>query len=381
MRLRPCAVFVLGVFVALPGCRKKPPAPVVRELTAAEVSRFVRSDVGDKRGWAADVRLALKSAGQPVDADHVCQVLAIVEQESGYDADPAVPGLGRVVQGELDRMFEKLGPAAAMARAALLDHRAPGHERTFDARLAGIRTEQDADLLYREIVAFHRARYPGLSRAMDLLAPDLVEKTNPITTAGSMQVSVSWAVDEADADDASLLRDSLYTRAGGLKYGTARLFAHDAPYDSPRYRFADYNAGVYASRNAALQAQLSAVTGRPLATDGDFLLYDNDGEARRKQSKTVGALMVFRARHAPHLSESRIRRDAAQEKSAAFDDTETVEALRAAYTRETGKAAVYAMVPDVALHSPKMKSGRSTRWFTDNVMIRYNDCLGRSGRK
>ena len=64
-----------------------------------------------------------------------------------------------------------------------------------------------------------------------------------------------------------------------------------------------------------------------------------------------------------------------------FDDTATVEALRAAYTQQTGKAAVYAMVPDVALHSPKMKSGRSTRWFTDNVMIRYNDCLGRSGRK
>ncbi|HCH63880.1 MAG TPA: hypothetical protein DFR83_13825 [Deltaproteobacteria bacterium] len=39
------------------------------------------------------------------------------------------------------------------------------------------------------------------------------------------------------------------------------------------------------------------------------------------------------------------------------------------------------MVPDVALHSPKMKSGRSTRWFTDNVMIRYSDCLGRSAGK
>ena len=326
-----------------------------------------------------DVRLALKSAGQPVDADHVCQVLAIVEQESGYDADPAVPGLGRVVQGGSTGCSRSLALQLRwrVQRCSTIARRAGAY---LEARLAGIRTEQDADLLYREIVAFHRARYPGLSRAMDLLAPDLVEKTNPITTAGSMQVSVSWAVDEADADDSALLRDSLYT-GRWAEYGTARLFAHDAPYDSPRYRFADYNAGVYASRNAALQAQLSVLTGRPLATDGDFLLYDNDGDARRKQSKTVGALMTFRARHAPHLSESRIRRDAAQEKSAAFDDTETVEALRAAYTRETGKAAVYAVVPDVALHSPKMKSGRSTRWFTDNVMIRYNDCLGRSGRK
>ncbi|HCH66616.1 MAG TPA: DUF1615 domain-containing protein, partial [Deltaproteobacteria bacterium] len=300
----------------------------MRDLSVAEVSRFVRSDVDDKRGWAADLRLALKSARLPVDAEHVCQVLAIVEQESGYEADPAVPGLGRVVQGELDRMFEKLGPVASTARAALLDHRAPGRDRTFEQRLSQIRTEQDADLLYREIVAFHRSRHPTLGRAMDLLAPDLVEQTNPITTAGSMQVSVSWSLDQAENDDSDLLRDVLYTRAGGLQYGTARLFAHDAPYDSPRYRFADYNAGFFASRNAALQAQLTAVTGRPLATDGDFLLYDKNGEARWKRSNTLNALLVFRAEHASHLSESRVRRDAAREKSAAFDDTQTIRALR-----------------------------------------------------
>ncbi len=347
----------------------------------AEVARYVRSDVQDKRGWAADVRLALKADGRPIDPVHVCQVLAIVEQESGYEADPTVPGLGKVVKGELDRLFGKLGPAAATVRAALLDHRAPGRERTFEQRLTDIQTEQDADVLYREIVQFHRAQHPSLARALDLFAPELVEKTNPISTAGSMQVSVSWAMAHADVEDPDLLRDELYTRAGGLKYGTARLFVHEAPYESPRYRFADYNAGVYASRNAALQAQLTAVTGRPLATDGDFLLYDDDGDPRWKRSKTLDALLVFRAAHATQLSEARVRRDAAQEKSSSFDQTDTVTALRAVYAAKTGTAPSYAQVPDVALHSPKMKSGRSTGWFADNVMRRYRECRERPGRK
>lgn len=380
MRRAPCASVVLAVGLAGTACKHKPPASAARDLTVVEVARFVRSDVTDKRGWAADVRLALKRAERPVDADHVCQVLAIVEQESGYEADPSVPGLGKVVKGELDRLFAKLGPAAAPARSALLDHVGAGATTTFEQRLSAIRTEQDADVLYREIVDYHRARHPTLSRAMDLLAPDLVEAANPITTAGSMQVSVAWALEAAGDDGAAHVRDALYTRSGGLLYGTMRLFVHEADYDQPRYRFADYNAGVYASRNAALQAQLSAVTGRALALDGDFLLYDKDGDPRWKRSNSLDALYAFRDAHAPTWTDGQVRRDAKKEKSAAFDATVTVETLRSVYAAEKGRRPVYAQVPDVALESPKMKAGRSTKWFADSVQRRYDDCLGRPGR-
>jgi len=376
--LRP--LLLAGVLLA--GCKQKPLPKVDRDLSVSEVARFIRSDVKDKRGWAADARLALSSARQPVNPHSVCQVLAIVEQESGYEADPAVPGLGKVVKGELDAMFDKLGPAAGPVRSALLGHVGPGATQTFEARLGRVRTEQDADQLYREIVDFHRAAHPGMARAMDILAPDLVERFNPITTSGSMQVSVAWAIEAGDRDELSptQVRDLLYTRVGGLKYGTARLFAHDAPYDSPKYRFADYNAGLYASRNAALQEQLSGLTGRKLALDGDFMLYDSDGDFRRKTSNTLAALLVFRSTYAPELSERQVRRDARLEKTADFDDTATVRALRAAVSDRSDKAATYARLPDVALESPKMKSGRSTRWFADNVQRRYDQCRARSKR-
>jgi hypothetical protein len=43
------------------------------------------------------------------------------------------------------------------------------------------------------------------------------------------------------------------------------LFGHQAEYTEALHRFADYNAGVYASRNAAIQAQVARLTGAKLA--------------------------------------------------------------------------------------------------------------------
>ena len=63
-----------------------------------------------------------------------------------------------------------------------------------------------------------------------------------------MQVSIAFA--EAQAQGAALslpdqghVRREVFTRRGGLYFGTAHLLAYAAPYDQPLYRFADFNAG------------------------------------------------------------------------------------------------------------------------------------------
>ena len=83
-----------------------------------------------------------------------------------------------------------------------------------------------------------------------------IDDLNPVTTAGPMQVQVSFARGMSGLSDAET-RELLYTRFGGVRFGTARLLGYAAAYDDVLYRFADYNAGMYSSRNAAFQEQLA----------------------------------------------------------------------------------------------------------------------------
>jgi len=182
-----------------------------------------------------------------------------------------------------------------------------------------------------------------------------------------MQVSVAWAQDTSKLADETV-RDLLYTRRGGVGFGTARLFAHEAHYDRPIYRFADYNAGLYASRNAAFQVRLAKVVGADLAPDGDLLVYNERGKPSGEDGETMRAILAWRERFALDLTEARVRSDARKEKERGSERTGLWERLG---------ATPYAIVPDVALESPKMAPGRTTRWFAERVDKRYRECLAR----
>ena len=85
------------------------------------------------------------------------------------------------------------------------------------------------------------------------------------------------------------LRDELYTRQGGVNYGTRMLLGYRAGYASRLHVFADYNAGRYASRNAAFQHMVAKLSGAELALDGDLLLYEGGKPEERGQRHGEGA--------------------------------------------------------------------------------------------
>lgn len=350
-------------------------------LSLAEIAAKVRPDAKDREGWAEDVRAALTAAEQIPDEAHVCQVLAVIEQESGYETDPVVPGLPAIARGAIEERLSMFGPASDLGIDWLLSPVPEGQTQSFGARLEKVRTEQDLDRLFRDLVTYHQDKMPKLlAQATDLLAGGPIERMNPVQTAGSMQVSVSWAQDLAKEDgvDRETARDLLYTRAGGVRFGTARLFAHDAPYDDAQYRFADYNAGLYASRNAAFQAQLAAVTGLTVAPDGDLLVYTDGGRAKeRQEGQTMDALRAWRAQFAPELTEGDLEKQAKKEKDPEFEETAIWTGVRSTYRTKLGKTPSYARVPDVALDSPKITKPRTTAWFASSVEKRYEACLAR----
>ena len=116
-----------------------------------------------------------------------------------------------------------------------------------------------------------------------------IEDRNDVSTIGSMQVSVAFALETVKQDrwttmsleDVYAVRDELYTRKGGMKFGILQLLGYDTGYDKKIYRFADYNAGRYASRNAALQFVAAKLSGEALALDGDLLSYSRPGKPKR----------------------------------------------------------------------------------------------------
>ena len=143
-----------------------------------------------------------------------------------------------------------------------------------------------------------------------------------------------------------------------------------------RYRFADFNAGSYASRNAAVQQVVARLSGRALVSDGDLLIY-RDGAPSGAPSSSQLALNDLAARLG--LSAAEIQRDIRQEKMASFSRTVLYQRLFALADRQAGRAVPREAMPQITLNSPKIVRKLTTEWFANRVNGRYEACLARDG--
>jgi uncharacterized protein DUF1615 len=380
----------LLVVAAATACHEPPPPPPLPArppppLGVAQVKAAFPDGVVDPAGWTKDLLSAFAEAGVVPDATRVCAVVAVLQQESGFQADPPVANLGTLVRTRLHEEAEKYGPVGPAALEQLLARRAPGDRRTFEQRIRRLRTERELDLLFRDMLESERREHPTMVATANLLDTLFrgrrLEDLNPVTTVGSMQVSVRWAVDYARSrgwsDDEQAIRDALYTRPGGLRFGVPRLWGYPLSDPDVLYRFADYNAGQYASRNAAVQRGLGRLTGLPLATDGDLLVFGQDGRPTADESETLRAFRAFRERFVPTLPEARLRGDLEKGKELAFEETPSYLALRRVYREQTGSPLPLAVLPELELKSPKLRRGYSTGAYARNVLRHHRACLQR----
>jgi hypothetical protein len=366
-----------------------PGAPPPRPLTVPEVAALIPVHVKDRDAWSEAIVNALAANELSIDRPSACAVIAVIGQESGFQADPAVPGIAALAAARIDGYKAKLGPIGDPLFKRLLSGHAPDNARSFQDRLKSVRTERDVDLLFRDMLAYYEVNHPALFTAAQwagkLADVDALADLNPITTAGPMQVSVRFAeawgrAHKGTTATSSSVRDALYTRVGGVYYGTARLLTYPAMYDRPLFRFADYNAGLYSSRNAALQSQLAGLTGQRLALDGDLLVYDRNGNPDDREGESERAVQAFARRHAPELSPEQIRRDLSSEKTIALEGTDTYRAIKRIAPQQAGGVVAYATLPEVGITSPKFRGTRTSAWFARSVDRRYQTCLNAAGR-
>jgi hypothetical protein len=361
---QPALRVLLAATFLLAACTPSTPPPPSPSQVRAQIVRLLPATLTDRQGWAGDIQAAFAALQIRPVTPNLCAALAVIEQESGFNPDPVVPGLARIARAEIDRRAERLGIPQFLVRAALAFKSPNGI--AYDQRLAAVRTEQDLDRIYEDFID----SVP--------LGRRLLGGANPVHTGGPMQVSIRFAEEHARAmaypyPVAGSMRQEVFSRRGGVYFGIAHLLGYPTSYPRLLYRFADFNAGLYASRNAAFQSAVSIASGIDLQLDGDLVRY---GGGRDEIGPTEVAVRTLAP--ALGLGPSQIHRALEQGRSQRFERTDLYRQVFALAEREARKPLPRQRLPRIRLDSPKITRSLTTEWFATRVDKRYRNCMARA---
>lgn len=352
---------LLAVLV-LAGCAEKGAAPLKKGEKPVDVASVVRqkmpASVKDRNAWADALAKTFESQKIAPTEENICSVLAVAQQESMYQSDPAVPGLNKIAWKEIDRRAESMHIPVFLVHTALKITSPNG--KSYSERLDTVKTEKQLSAIFDDFIS------------MVPMGQKLFGSLNPVHTGGPMQVSIAFAEKHIDGYPWKIdgtVRQEVFSLRGGLWFGTYHLLNYPANYNEPLYRFADFNAGWYASRNAAFQSAVSRASGVKLALDGDLIAYGSSEAggtelAVRKLSATLG------------MSNSDIRRQLEKGDSLAFEKTDLYRKVFALAEQKSGKTLPRAILPGIQLESPKITRNLTTAWFAKRVDDRRARCMG-----
>ena len=355
-------LLALGIAL-LAACSSPGPSRTARSPAEVrqQLASLLPASVDDRQGWATDIQSAFQLLDIPASTENLCAALAVTEQESTYTADPRVPGLARIAREEIDRRAAQKKIPRFVVSGALRLKSSDG--RSFGERLQGVHTEKELSYLYEDMIA----KVPMGRRLLD--------DGNPVRTGGPMQVSIAFAERHAREHGypyatTDSIRHEVFARRGGMYFGIAHLLGYPNSYERHIHRFADFNAGWYASRNAAFQAAVTEASGVPLALDGDLVLAgDRIGATEAAARSLAGQL---------DMGQDAIARQLRQSDRHEFEQTEVYERVFAMAERNAGRTLPRAVIPRIDLKSPKITRKLTTAWFADRVQARYQRCVNKA---
>jgi hypothetical protein len=369
MKRPACRIASLLLALLIAGCATQEPTVDTTPLRPADararIADLLPTQATDRPGWATDIYAAFATLRIEPSAANICAVIGVTEQESGFRSDPSVPGLNKIAWDQIEQRAQRASVPMFVVRGAL--QIASPNGKTYTERIDAVKTERELSEIFEDFIG------------MVPMGKRLFAGWNPVRTGGPMQVSIDYAERHAEGkpypypvDDS--VRHEVFTRRGGMYFGIAHLLDYPARYDRPLYRFADFNAGHYASRNAALQNAISVATGIPLVLDGDLVRRGAPDDAIG-QTETAARVLASRL----EMSESAIRRDLEKGDGESLERTTLYERVFALADRVEGRKVPRAVLPTIELRSPKITRKLTTAWFANRVDERFRRCLARAG--
>lgn len=349
--------------LVLAGCAEKGAAPLKKGEKPVDVASVVRqkmpASVKDRNAWADALAKTFESQKIAPTEENICSVLAVAQQESMYQSDPVVPGLNKIAWKEIDRRAESMHIPVFLVHTALKITSPNG--KSYSDRLDTVKTEKQLSAIFDDFIN------------MVPMGQKLFGSLNPVHTGGPMQVSIAFAEKHTDGYPWKIdgtVRQEVFSLRGGLWFGTYHLLNYPANYSVPLYRFADFNAGWYASRNAAFQNAVSKATGVKLALDGDLIRYDSD-EAGTTE------LAVRRLSSQLAMSDDEIHRQLKKGDTLAFEESDLYKQVFRIADKKAGKTLPREVLPGIQLESPKITRNLTTAWFAKRVDDRRASCMAR----
>ncbi len=343
-----------------------PPTTNIPYLTSVGEARtllqqLLPPNIKDRNGWRNDILGAFTGLKIPYEAQYFCAAMAIIEQESSWQSDPAVPNLDKIVWKEIEKRADKYHLPMLAVKVAFLKSSPDG--RSYKARIDALKTEKQMNALFEDIVL--DAKKLGLP----------FEMKNPIRTGGPMQVSIDFAESQVRIwpypySYKGSVRQEVFSQRGGLYFGIANLLQYRVNYPHMKYRFADFNAGRYSSRNAAFQAALGLLSKKKMVLDGDLLMYKSN-----QTSTTQQQLIKLSSRLG--MSDNAIERDLQLEKAESFSQTPLFKKVFELASQQAGRKLPQQVMPQIQLVSPKITRKLSTQWFAERVDGRFQTCMKR----
>ncbi|WP_313628291.1 DUF1615 domain-containing protein [Kosakonia sp.] len=327
---------------------------------ASVVRRTIPASVKDREGWAQDLATTFSSQKLSPTLENICSVLAVAQQESNYQSDPVVPGLNKIAWKEIDKRAERMHIPTMLVHTALKIPSPNG--KSYSERLDKVRTEKELSAIFDDFIG------------MVPMGQKLFGSLNPVRTGGPMQISVAFAEQHTDGYPWKMegtVRQEVFSRRGGLWFGTYHLLNYPASYTASIYRFADFNAGLYASRNAAFQNAISKATGVKLALDGDLILYgSSDAGSTELAVRKLGASLG--------MSDRDIRRQLERGDSDKLEETKLYREVYRLAEKKSGKPLPREVLPGIKLESPKITRNLTTAWFAKRVDDRRAACMAQN---